>query len=656
MASVDVLLINMPFASLYRPSIALSLFQSGLRSRGVSSKVLYFTVDLADRIGSELYVKIANQYPRPNDQLGEWVFSGKEHPEDFIEEILVNRKAIYGDDPNEAAPIKQEFIHQLLDMRNMAAEFIEGYLNRVLSFSPRIVAFTSVFQQQLASLALARRIKSVSPQTFVLFGGHNCEGIMGAEIARQFSFIDAVVSGEGDIIFPQIVDRVFQSQPVSDLPGVYTKDNAEEAFAAGVFASATATRNMDSLPVPDYEDFFEAHRNSTLDPRIERQLLFETARGCWWGERSHCTFCGLSSETMPFRSKSAQRALSELEHLTSRYPGCTVTVVDNIIDMQYFKDLVPELARRKLKLKLFYETKANLKKEQVRLMREAGFTMVQPGIESFSSQVLTLMGKGIKALQNIQVLKWFKEYGIRPYWNLLWGFPGENPEEYRRMEELIPLLTHLPRPDCASKIRMDRFSPNFKFAEKLGFANVRPSPAYFHIYKDVDREQVANLAYYFSYDYREPRRVEEYTAGVWNQVQQWWRTGESSDLFSMPSGDALLIWDFRPMARESLTVLTGIERLLYETCEEIQTAAALSKIAQGPDVDRRLQPLLNNGLMVRENNSYLSLAVPIGVYQPNAAVVQKLLRELQRYGRVEDGRIVIRLENGHPAAGELVSA
>lgn len=644
-APVDVLFINMPFATLYRPSIALSLFQSNLRTQGIRSKILYFTVSLADRIGSKLYVRLANQEPRPNDQVGEWIFTPTDDPNAFINEILVHRKKIYGNDPNEAVPIRLDFIQQLIGVRNLATNFIEDCLARVLSFSPRVVAFTTVFQQQIPSLALAKRIKAASPDTFILFGGHNCEGIMGAEVARQFPFVDAAVSGEGDIILSQILKRVFESKGVSDLRGVYTKENVDRAFASGEFPSAPPVTNMDSLPIPDYDDFFEAHRNSTLDPRIERQLLFETARGCWWGERSHCTFCGLSSETMPYRSKSAGRALNELQHFTSRYPGSTVTVVDNIIDMKYFKDLVPELAKRKLNLKLFYETKANLKKDQVRLMREAGFTMLQPGIESFSSQILELMGKGIKALQNIQVLKWFKEYGIRPYWNILWGFPGEDPEEYRRMSKLIPLLTHLPRPDCASKIRLDRFSPNFKFAEKLGFTNVRPSPAYFHIYKDVDREKVANLAYYFFYDYRDPRNVEEYTAELWEELRLWWKNAEESDLFSMKNRESLFIWDFRRAAREPLTVLTEVEKVLYEACDGIQTIGTLATLTQQPtaDVEGILEPLLRRGLMVRENNSYLSLAVPVGVYQPKTNVLRKLAAVIQRYGRIQNGQIIIPL-------------
>ena len=44
-------------------------------------------------------------------------------------------------------------------------------------------------------------------------------------------------------------------------------------------------------------------------------VFVETSRGCWWGERMHCTFCGLNGATMAYRSKSAPRALAELTHL-----------------------------------------------------------------------------------------------------------------------------------------------------------------------------------------------------------------------------------------------------------------------------------------------------------------------------------------------------
>ena len=269
---------------------------------------------------------------------------------------------------------------------------------------------------------------------------------MGAEVIRQFPFVDAVVSGEGDLVFADLVERILAGDASIEMPGVYTRGGRSFVSPGDRYAWAPMVRDMDALPVPDYDEFFEQWELAHLDERERTTIQFETSRGCWWGERHHCTFCGLNGATMTYRSKSSQRALDELVALTDRYPGHPVSVVDNILDHRYFKDFMPALAARRLDLELFYEVKANLKKAQVRLLRDAGVRVIQPGIESFSTRVLDIMRKGERGLHNIQLLKWCKELGVTPVWNLLWGFPGEPPEEYRAMADLLPLLTHLAPP------------------------------------------------------------------------------------------------------------------------------------------------------------------------------------------------------------------
>jgi len=60
--------------------------------------------------------------------------------------------------------------------------------------------------------------------------------------------------------------------------------------------------------------------------------------------------------------------------------------------------------------------------------------------------VLKLMGKGTSAVRNLELLKWSKELGLTPLWNLIWGFAGEAPADYDRMADLVPLIVHLPPP------------------------------------------------------------------------------------------------------------------------------------------------------------------------------------------------------------------
>lgn len=633
-ARADVALVSMPFGPLFQPSFGLSLLKAALAPLDLTTQVHYFTLRFAELIGASLYARICNPggvaSPFSNvDLIGEWIFSealfGAERldRDGYIENVLRRRlRAEPGADQARRA-LGEKLIQHILKMRERAPAFLDGCLATALRERPRIVGFTSLFEQQVASLALARRIKEQAPDTFIVFGGANCAGAMGAEMARQFSFVDAVVSGEADLIFPEFVRRVLAGQAVDDLPGIYTGRRGSLGVLGNRPMNAPMVKDMDALPYPVYSDFFAQWDASRIDKRIPPRLLYETSRGCWWGERHHCTFCGLNAEGMAYRSKSAQRALEELLHLASQHPGCPVTVVDNILDMKYFKDFIPELTARRLDLKLFYEMKANVRKEQVRQLRDAGITTVQPGIESFSDSVLSLMRKGARGLQNIQLLKWCRELGVVPRWNILWGFPGESPAEYARMAELIPLLTHLQPPGAAAQIRLDRFSPNFEKAEQYGLTDVEPYPAYHYVYP-LAPAAVANLAYFFTYNYRTPQDVAGYTRPVAAQVAAWQANHRRSELFAQDLDERLLICDLRPAARARLTALTGLQRSLYLACDSAQTVTQLQSAATtrmgrevpAAEVEESLRPLTERGLMIREGSACLSLAILMGEYRP----------------------------------------
>jgi magnesium-protoporphyrin IX monomethyl ester (oxidative) cyclase len=52
-------------------------------------------------------------------------------------------------------------------------------------------------------LALLRIIKEKNPDIITLLGGANCEASMGQAAKRNFPWIDFVVSGEADLLFPK---------------------------------------------------------------------------------------------------------------------------------------------------------------------------------------------------------------------------------------------------------------------------------------------------------------------------------------------------------------------------------------------------------------------------------------------------------------------
>ena len=652
----DVALVSMPFGPVFSPSIGLSLLQAELAEHHLVARIHYFTIRFAEAIGQSFYSDISQEgRPALEDLAGEWLFSKAVFDTTAADDALYVTEMLEG-------YYSDKLISRVLRARARVTAFLDECVDTLEREPCNIVGFTSVFQQHTASLALARRLKQVRPSTVVIFGGANCEGVMGAETVRSFPFVDAAVSGEADLVFPTIIRRLLDGSSISDLPGVRTRECVDSDFAARRFDNGPMVREMDRLPIPDYRDYFDQFKASRYRRAWQPSVFLETSRGCWWGERMHCTFCGLNGATMAYRSKSAARALTEVRELVRRYPRCDIQAVDNILDLRYFKEFLPALAQRRKKASLFYETKSNLRKEQVRLLHDAGVREIQPGVESFSDAVLKLMRKGVSGLQNIQLLKWCKELGVHPSWNFIWGFPGEPADEYDRMARLVPLLTHLPAPVAHATIRLDRFSPNFYDADRLGFTDVRPTPAYRHVYRLGD-EAVTNLACYFTFQYKEPRDVERYTRRLVRELEKWRRAENRSDLISVDAGEHLLVIDLRPVSRAPFILLAGLARLLYAECDAVrdfsqlvQTAARWSPAGAGTEaIERELAPLVAQGLLVRDGSRYLALAIPLGEYSVSRESDRRFRAIVRKLGTSDASRWVVPLSAGDETAAKAAS-
>jgi ribosomal peptide maturation radical SAM protein 1 len=616
--SVDVLLINMPFGPVDKPSIGLGLLQSEIKKIGVSSTILNFTLLFGQKIGKEIYETIAVDRYSITEQIGEWIFScglsPSQNPMEYFESIILPLLPHSKEGYEHEDRILQlhDVSRKYLWVREQVIPFLNECIDIILKYQPKIVGFTSTFQQQNASLALAKRIKQKLPQVSIVFGGGNTEGPMGIEMIRQFPFIDAVCSGEGDIAFPEVVTRIMRERSINDIRGIYTRHNIDFIDLNGAVPNTQSVQEMDTLSYPDYQDYFS--QKTELGQDFMSYILFETSRGCWWGAKSHCVFCGLNKSTMGFRSKSPDRAFTELIDLTVQYPDNEVAAVDNILDMKYFTTFLPALAKENLNINLFYEVKANLKKDHIQLLRRANILKIQPGIESFSTKVLNIMHKGIKGIQNIQLLKWCKEFGIHVAWNIICGFPGEPSEEYTRMAEISLLITHFTPPASCGPVRLDRFSP--MFTDRTNITNVRPYPCYDYTYPDLSPESHANLAYYFQFDYIDSRNVASYTLSLMQAVDTWTSTHRQSTLHLMRDKEDTWIFDFRPIALNNIFRLTGIEEFIYVTCDIIQSLDSLMKMVRSsfdtppPEIVHAiLQSFVDMKLMVEEDGLYLSLAV-----------------------------------------------
>ncbi|HKR23008.1 MAG TPA: RiPP maturation radical SAM C-methyltransferase, partial [Pyrinomonadaceae bacterium] len=440
----------------------------------------------------------------------------------------------------------------------------------------------------------------------------NCGPPMGDAILRSFPFVDYVFTGEADFTFPVFVKRLAQQESISDLKGILYREG-KQVRSTGM---AESVHEMDKLPVPNYDDYYVQLDSTSLKKEIPLLLPFETARGCWWGAKQHCTFCGLNTMSMAFRAKSKDRAVEEIVNLAERYDVKQLVAVDNIIDMKYFGDVLPELKRRQLQVSLFYETKSNLTREQVKLLRDAGINAIQPGIESFNHRVLKLLRKGVSPLQNIQLLKWCREFGIQPIWNLLYGIPGESAGDYVEMLALLKSITHLQPPLSKGSIRLDRYSPYFNDPENFGLVNVGPARVYSYVYPFA-KTDLADLAYYYEFSFGDNLEPAQYIGPVLQHLKDWStvasREGQLRAVYS--DGD-LTIEDSREDTGARRLKLSNWQSRLYEFCDQARSLTMIEswRSQHHPEIasdelDSFLERLVTSRLMVRDRDQYLSVAV-----------------------------------------------
>jgi ribosomal peptide maturation radical SAM protein 1 len=595
-----VLLLSLPVGPLLRPSLGLGLLAAHCRRLEIECDVRYLTLPFADFVGPDEYGWLTARVPY-EAFAGDWLFAEALHgprPEAdaaYVEEVL---SGIWHLGPEAVARIQR--------LRAAAGPFVDHCFETIDWDRYTLVGFTSMFQQNIASLALAARVKAAHPQLTIAFGGANWEDPMGVALQRRFPFVDLVFSGEADISFPATLEarRLDRNAPV---------------------VPASATADLDELPVPDFDAYFEQLRSYPSIAAHTPQLLVETARGCWWGERSHCTFCGLNGGTMAFRSKSPERVVEEIGELRGRYGVRGFWVVDDILDMRYFKSVLPLLEDADLDAELFWEVKANLAPKHVRSLHSAGVRTIQPGIESLSDNVLAVMRKGTTGLKNIELLKWCREYGVKPMWNLLYGFPGETRADYEETRDLIEAIWHLDPPQAYGRLRLDRFSPYHSDPEGFGMENVRPKAPLMYLYP-FPPEDVMEMAYYFDFDYADGRRANAY-AGRALEVTRAWIADRDRGMLSLSLAEDGIVQldESRPRITNApeRIVFDGWRAAVFLACDRAQSARELMQLRAVQDeavpegeLRKFLADCIRRRLMVRNDRSWLHVAVHTPAREP----------------------------------------
>ena len=610
----EVCLVMPPFSFGNMPSLALGLLKSILNEEGITS-----------------YVDYANLYFLKDMDTKDYYYLCNGSMTEFTGEFLLNRAAgiennytiegylkDYLKRPQGEALDKETAM--LYAIRERLEKEIDKTVERILAHSPRIVGCSAVFQQRNAALAILRKIKEKDQNIVTFMGGFNCFSYAGPAMVRKFPYLDYVFMGESDDIFAESIRLMMKGEKELLPYGLVGAHNIPDRKGEVVHRIVI---DLEKVPMPDYKEYFEI-----MDSQMGQELIrdkfgsesvrgmLECSRGCWWGAKHACTFCGLNGKIRTFRRKSPEKALGELREFVSRYRTREIHFSDNIMPSEWFDIFLPKLKEEKLDLKMITEAKANLTSYQVKLLKEAGFTAIQPGIESLSDHTLTIMNKGVSAVQNIALLKYGVRYDLKILWNILTGFPDESIMDYADEMEIIEAIYHLMPPMGCFDIIYVRNSTYYENQDKYGLKLI-PDDIFKYVSPE-DPEYIEDIAFNFRDENENipPLKIywkQKLKSAVRAWISAYYGKGDKLEnkLFMTDDGMVLTITDTRKNRVKDSFSLEGTERELYLLAD---SPVRLLKAAKTLNIDeeelRKLaDKLCGDRIMICRSGCLLSLAI-----------------------------------------------
>ena len=592
---VDVCLVEVPFSSYGNPILSLSLLKAVLLRESISAKVIYGNMMMAETTDPRTYAILNGKVPQ-SSLVTELIFTPAAHGGSYNDYLEPYREALK---QYSADQYPKEVLDALFSYSAAAAEFIPDFLNRladrILALSPRIVGMSSMFHQNNACFALAKILKQRDPKIITIMGSANCTAESGAAICRTVPDIDCVFSGEADECFGELCRLLMEygpEVPTGRLPyGAMTKKLIALYDEKGIREyPVRRTKDMDSMPYPDFADYFEQIEEYGLRPYAHPVLMAEFSRGCWWHDKKPCSFCGLNSAENSYRTKSPQRCLAELKYLTETYGINRIELTDNILSPIHFREVLPVLAaERAAGISEYYflaEVKSNLKADEIQLLADAGFCVIQPGIENLQDDILTEMNKGNRGIKHVEFLRRCREAGLIPIWHILGGFPLEKESSYEELAEIITLITHLPAPKHYMHISYTRYSTYWNDPEAYGLDLVT-LPVYSVLFP-LGQDFVDSIAYVYQGrdPYDQPWRVNLSLKSpahkkVGDLTSRWTISYDTArdrlEYRQSPGTDVIDITDLRACAKENFYSLSGLSTKIFLECRSVIRRSALEE-------------------------------------------------------------------------------
>jgi anaerobic magnesium-protoporphyrin IX monomethyl ester cyclase len=318
---------------------------------------------------------------------------------------------------------REEFDVKIVDLNVESSSALEESLS---GEGPDVLGVSCAIGNASQAFSVINIVKTHFPECLVGVGGPYAS-MMGEAILARHPEIDAVVVGEGEVTFVELVRRLQDRQDLSDVNGLI--------FREGSKIKTNPLRDpiepLDCVPFP-------AREMLPMKRYGENRGVLFTSRGCPY----RCAFCSRPVFGRRWRGHSPDYVLAEIERLRKRCGVSSLSFLDDnfTFDLGRAGLILDGIISKRWKLGLYFwnglrvdsVTEALLTK-----MKKAGCTAINYGVESVDPEVLAEIKKGITLDQVDEALKLTRKAGIKANVFLMVGNPGDNVKIVENIREFV---------------------------------------------------------------------------------------------------------------------------------------------------------------------------------------------------------------------------
>lgn len=286
-----------------------------------------------------------------------------------------------------------------------------GSNNTVISYivktKPDIVAFTSYLWNVERNLVIARSVSRALPDTKIIFGGPEIHRSSWALTSRH-SYVDLFVMGEGEWFFPGY------------LSGADFSDTCEMIHGNSYIHQP----EKDIIPA---ECIVEPFTNNMLNSMADGSTFVELTRGCPY----RCSYCFYSKNSSRVRELPFDILLKAIS-MSNRHTISEIYILSPTFDRSpdFIKNL-RTLCELNHGIRLHTEIRAeNINPETAALMKRAGFTSLEIGLQTLTPGALTAVGRKSNPEKELAGIKALHKAGIDLKIGIIPGLPGDSPDKF----------------------------------------------------------------------------------------------------------------------------------------------------------------------------------------------------------------------------------